>query len=56
MDSIKINVLGIEKEYEKGTTLEVISKDFKDKFKYPILAGSINNKTVTLDTKITRKW
>ncbi len=55
MDSIKINVLGIEKEYEKGTTLEVISKDFKDKFKYPILAGSINNKTVTLDTKIIRK-
>lgn len=55
MDSIKINVLGIEKEYEKGTTLEVISKDFKDKFKYPILAGSINNKTVTLDAKITRK-
>ena len=55
MDSIKINVLGTEKEYEKGTTLEVISKDFKDKFKYPILSGSINNKTVTLDTKITRK-
>lgn len=55
MDSIKINVLGIEREYEKGTTLEVISKDFKDEFKYPILAGCINNKTVTLDTKIVRK-
>lgn len=40
-------------EYEKGTTLLQISQDFKHLCKYPILAGLVNNKLQSLQTRIT---
>ena len=54
MASITIKINGKDKEYEKGITLLEISKDFKEKYKYDILVGSINNKLMPLKTTVTR--
>lgn len=54
MANITIKINGKDKEYEKGITLLEISKDFKEKYKYDILVGSINNKLMPLKTTVTR--
>ncbi len=55
--TIKINFRNIEaKEYESGTKLVDISKDFAHYFNYPILVAKIDNDIVELDEAITRSY
>lgn len=53
MASIKIKYKNEQYEYEKGTTLLDISKDFEKDFKGKIIVASINNRLVSLNSKIT---
>ena len=41
-------------EYQKGISLGNIAKEFKSDYKYNILVATLNNKVVSLDTKLTR--
>ena len=54
MDTVKVIIGKEEKEYKKDVTLEEISNDFKKEFKYPILAATMDNRLVTLSTKVTK--
>jgi len=44
-----------KKEYNVGTTLNEISKDFSTYYKYPILIASVNNNTRELSEEIMKK-
>lgn len=39
---VKVTVLGETREYNDGVTLGDVAKDFKDRYQYPIVLGSIN--------------
>ncbi|HIU40394.1 MAG TPA: nucleoside kinase [Candidatus Aphodocola excrementigallinarum] len=54
MAMIKIKVNDKEYDYEKGTTLLEMSKKFQSEFKSDIIVALVNNKLMSLDTKITR--
>ena len=54
MATIKINYMGKEKEFEKGVLLKEILEDYKEEYKYDVLVGSINNRLVSLDSKVTK--
>ena len=54
MSNIKITYKDKEVEYEKGTSLLDISKDFKDDYKKDIIVASIDNRLTSLDTKVTK--
>lgn len=41
-------------EYQKGISLADIAKEFKSDYKHNILVATLNNKVVSLDTKLTR--
>lgn len=41
-------------EYQKGISLGDIAKEFKSDYKHNILVATLNNKVVSLDTKLTR--
>lgn len=43
LENIKITVQGIEKEVPAGTTLLQLSKEFAQKFRFPILLARVNN-------------
>ena len=52
---ISVNFRDLEtKEYEVGTTLFEISKDFKKYFNYPILVGKVDNNITGLGEAITK--
>lgn len=53
MASIKIRYKNEQYEYEKGTTLLDISKDFEKDFKGKIIVATINNRLASLNSKIT---
>ena len=40
-------------EYESGTTLLDISKNFESEFKYPIIGAKVNGMSMSLNDKIT---
>ena len=54
MATIKIKYKNQEHTYEKGVTLLEISNEFKDDFKSDIIVATINNRLVSLDSKITK--
>ena len=54
MSNIKITYKDKEVEYEKGTSLLDISKNFKDDYKKDIIVASIDNRLTGLDTKVTK--
>lgn len=54
MANIKIRYKDEQYEYEKGTTLLDISKDFEKDFKSKIIVAQVNNRLTGLDTKLTR--
>ncbi len=52
---IRINFRDIEaKEFDSGTTLKEISREFEHYFNYPILIGLVENDLVELNEPITR--
>lgn len=53
MASIKIKYKNNEYEYEKGTTLLSIAKDFQSDYKEDIIVASVNNRLTGLDSKIS---
>ena len=48
MESFKIQVGDVTKEYQEGTTFEVIAKDFKDNYKNDIAIAVFNSKMMEL--------
>ena len=54
MANIKIKHKDEQYEYEKGTTLLDIAKDFKKDYESEIIAALVNNRLVSLETKMTR--
>lgn len=54
MANIKIKHKDEQYEYEKGTTLLDIAKDFKKDYASEIIAALVNNRLVSLETKMTR--
>ena len=54
MANIKIKYKDEQYEYEKGTTLLDIAKDFKKDYASEIIAALVNNRLVSLETKMTR--
>lgn len=54
MASVKVNYKNKALEYEKGTLLKDIAEEFKNEYKYNILVASLDNRVVSLNTKITR--
>lgn len=54
MANIKIRYKDEQYEYEKGTTLLDISKDFEKDFESKIIVAQVNNRLTGLDTKLTR--
>lgn len=52
---IKVNYRDLEtKEYDAGTTLLEISRDFQRKYNYPIIVGKIDNDIMELNEPINR--
>ena len=39
---ISVTVLGVQKEYEEGTSLLTISKEVQEQYKYPIILAKVN--------------
>ena len=54
MASIKVQYNDITKEYEKGILLSDILNEYKNDYTKSVLVGSINNRVVNLNTKITK--
>lgn len=54
MANMKIKHKDEQYEYEKGTTLLDIAKDFKKDYSSEIIAALVNNRLVSLETKMTR--
>ncbi len=54
MANIKIKYNDKEYEYQRDITLLDVSKDFKDNYKKDIIVASIDNRIVSLDTKLTK--
>lgn len=54
MASVKVNYKNKALEYEKGTLLKDIAEEFKNEYKYNILVASLDNRVVSLNTRITR--
>ena len=54
MANMKIKHKDEQYEYEKGTTLLDIAKDFKKDYASEIIAALVNNRLVSLETKMTR--
>lgn len=54
MANIKIKHKDEQYEYEKGTTLLDIAKDFKKDYESEIIAALVNNRLVSLETKMIR--
>lgn len=54
MANIKIKHKDEQYEYEKGTTLLDITKDFKKDYESEIIAALVNNRLVSLETKMIR--
>lgn len=54
MANIKIKHKDEQYEYEKGTTLLDIAKDFKKDYASEIIAALVNNRLVSLETKMIR--
>ena len=58
LEMIRLNINNKEYEYSSGITLEEISKDFTDEYKYPILLAKVDdrirelNETINEDCKI----
>lgn len=49
MEKIKINLLDNYYEYDKGISLSEVALDFRDKYKYSILAGFVDNEFCELN-------
>ena len=41
---IRINVLGVQKEYKEGTSLWTISREVQQQYQYPIILAKVNDK------------
>lgn len=54
MATVKIKYKDKQYDFEKGTSLLDISKEFQKDFKEKIIVATINNRLVNLDSKITR--
>lgn len=54
MATVKIRYKEEQYEYEKGTSLLEIAKDFQKDFKEKIIVASINNRLVSLDSKVIK--
>ncbi len=54
MAMIKVLINDKEYEFEKGTSLLEISKNFQNEFKSDIIVALVDNKLTSLDTKISR--
>lgn len=54
-EKIKVIIDGKEYEYLKGTSLLEISKDFQEKFKFPIVACYVENCLTELSTKLEKE-
>ncbi len=52
IETIEVIINGKEKTYNKGVTLDEISKDYQDKFKYPILLARVDNRLRELSSPI----
>lgn len=52
--NIKVKYKDKTLDLEKGVVLSEIAKKYKDDYKYNILVATIDNKSVSLDTKLTR--
>lgn len=52
--NIKVKYKDKTLDLEKGVILSEIAKKYKDDYKYNILVATIDNKSVSLDTKLTR--
>ncbi len=44
IESIKLKIMGEEKEIPSGLTFADVAKDYQDKFKYPIILAKVKNK------------
>ena len=44
IESIKLKIMGEEKEIPSGLTFADVAKDYQDKFKYPIILAKAKNK------------
>lgn len=54
MATVKIRYKENQYEYEKGTSLVEISKDFQKDFKEKIIVATMNNRLVSLDSKVMK--
>ncbi len=54
MSVIKVKYKDKVFEYEKGTLISEIAKEFKDDFNHDIIVSSVNNRLTSLDTKLTK--
>ena len=54
MSLIKIKYKNEEKEYEKGTLISEIAKEYKNDYKYDILVSMVDNRVTSLDAKLNK--
>lgn len=54
MDIVKIKINGEVKEYKRDITLEEISKEYEKDYENPILTATVDNRLMTLNTKINK--
>ena len=54
MNNVKIKYQDMQYEYEKGISLLEVAKDFQKNFKSKIIVATLNNRLVSLDSKVTR--
>ena len=52
--NIRVNYKNKELELEKGTLLKELAEKYKNDYKYNILVATLDNKVVSLDTKLNR--
>ena len=52
--NIKVNYKNEVLDHEKGTLLNELAKKYKNDYKYNILVATLDNKVVSLDTKLNR--
>lgn len=54
IDTIKVIVMNEEKEIPKGITLLELSREYQDKFRYPIIIAKVNDSYQELSEKIVK--
>ena len=54
MNNVKIKYQDMQYECEKGISLLEVAKDFQKNFKSKIIVATLNNRLVSLDSKVTR--